>query len=50
MDDEQHEHQQGAAPVSHIDGREQSTSRLDELTTATPSKVESNHPFSDSRL
>jgi hypothetical protein len=39
MDDEQHEHQQGAAPVSHIDGREQSTSRSDELATATPLKV-----------
>jgi hypothetical protein len=51
MDEEQDEHQQGAAaPTSHIDERGQATSRSDELTTATPLKVDPNHPFSDSRL
>jgi hypothetical protein len=50
MDEEQDEHQQGASPTSHIDERGQATSRSDELATATPLKVDPNHPFSDSRL
>ena len=39
MDEGQHEYQQGAAPTSHIDGRDRAMSRSDELTTAAPLKV-----------
>ena len=39
VDEEQHENQQGAAPTPHIEGRDQGTSRSDELTTAAPLKV-----------
>jgi hypothetical protein len=45
MDEEQHEHRQGAAPISDIDGQDKAMSRSDERTTATPLKVDSNRPF-----
>ena len=42
MGKEQHEHRQGAAPISDIDGQDKAMSRSDERTTATPLKVDSN--------
>ena len=53
MGEEQHEHRQGATPMSDVDEHDKAISRSDELRAVTPLKVDSNHllviPVSDPR-